>query len=159
MARACLAIDATPVLPLARLTEPLPLTLGVACKGLAGLHLKRRLAAERHAMESPLATTVSRREFHSRCAAEFSTAIRDQAKQLLAEVPGGVTPGRMEKLTSLLESHHNRDVVLEVCGDEYTGERYGLAKCRQSPDGERLARKIGRSTFKYQVWATWTSLP
>ena len=82
--------------------------------------------------------------------------IRAQAAEMLAAVPGGATLGRTAMLVGLLETHHHRGVVLQVCGDERTGVRFGQAKCRQSPDGERCALKIGYSTYRYQLWATWT---
>ena len=80
---------------------------------------------------------------------------RARAIELLSDVPGGVTPGRVAKLARLLESHQFRGVVLKVCADERTGVRFGNAKCRRSSSGERCAEKIGRTTYKYQVWAVW----
>lgn len=70
------------------------------------------------------------------------------AADLLADVPGGATPGRMAILARVLAEHPNARV--EVCSDERTGRRYGQAACRRG-----RAVKLGRRTYHYQVWAVW----
>ena len=70
------------------------------------------------------------------------------AVDMLADMPGGKTPQRLNKLTKILADHP--DATLSVCGDEHTGVRFGEAKCRRG-----RAAKIGHSTFRYQIWATW----
>ena len=55
---------------------------------------------------------------------------------------------RIKKLAGVLAEHP--DARLELCGDEKTGVRYGRAKCRAG-----RCKKIGNTTYQYQIWAVW----
>jgi len=74
--------------------------------------------------------------------------ITTAAVAMLTDMPGGVTVQRVDKLAAVLAAHP--DATLATCCDERTGARFGEAKCRRG-----RAVKIGRSTFRYQLWATW----
>lgn len=95
--------------------------------------------------------SIDRQEEAKRLAAMKVLARRfdTQARELLADMPGGVTAQRLRKLVALLACHDG--VTLHTCSDEWTGERFGQAKCRRG-----RSSKIGRSTYRYQLWATWT---
>ena len=79
----------------------------------------------------------------------------DYAKAGFANVSGGVTDSRMQKMMEVLENH--RAKIVEV-SDERTGQRYRNAKCRKG-----MAKKLGGggrnrgSIYAYQVWADWSS--
>ena len=79
----------------------------------------------------------------------YPCAVRERRIfELLSAVPGGTTPGRAAKLRHVLAEHPNARV--QICADERTGRRYGLAACRRG-----RAVKLGYRTYHYQVWAVW----
>ena len=59
-----------------------------------------------------------------------------------------LTPGQ-EQIYRMVLAWHPGAVVIR-CGDEWTGVRFGQAKCRF----ERT-RKLGYTTYSHQVWVSW----
>jgi len=73
-----------------------------------------------------------------------------QAAIMLEGAPGGVTKKRVAKLAQVIAAQGHDMVRLEVCADEHTGRRFGEAQKRRG-----RTRKIGYTTYAYQLWATW----
>lgn len=83
----------------------------------------------------------------------------EQTKKQLSEVTGGITSGRISNLSVLfdiLTTEEKAKLRIEECTDEWTGCRYGNAKCRKGK-----AKNIGSggrnrgSNYSYQIWAVW----
>ena len=77
----------------------------------------------------------------------------------LVDARGGYTKNRLEKLSTVIKNIKKIELGklrLEICSDEKTGCRYGLAKCRVG-----RSAKIGRGGANrgnwspYQLWAVW----
>lgn len=56
--------------------------------------------------------------------------------------------GRKKTLIKVLKEHNN--VSVHSCKDEYTGKRFGKAKCRVG-----RCIKLGHTTNERQYWAVW----
>lgn len=69
----------------------------------------------------------------------------------MLEAHGLIGSGQRRRAATLAEvlSAHP-DAALAFCGDERTGQRFGLAQKRSG-----RCRKIGRTTYRHQVWAVW----
>ena len=59
-----------------------------------------------------------------------------------------LTPGQ-EQIYRMVLAWHPGAVVIR-CGDEWTGVRFGRAKCRYG-----RSRKLGYTTYSHQVWVSW----
>lgn len=66
---------------------------------------------------------------------------------------------QVKKLAQVIIDNPKKNVWVESCKDEFTGARFGKAKCRKGN-----CKKIGRSYYKnkfvnkiisYQYWAVW----
>lgn len=77
----------------------------------------------------------------------------------LGRLPGGVNPQRIQIIKQTINGFDDpMDIIatgLVVCADEYTGHRFGRAKCRvgrcvKVGSGGRNADQNG-----YQIWLVW----
>ena len=59
-----------------------------------------------------------------------------------------LTPGQ-EQIYRMILAWHPGAVVIR-CGDEWTGERFGRAKCRYG-----RSAKLGYTTYSHQGWISW----
>ena len=70
-----------------------------------------------------------------------------------------LTPGQ-EQIYRMVLAWHPGAVVLR-CGDEWTGERFGLAKCRYGRSaklgytGYSLVPNIFNGFGRKQIWVSW----